>query len=82
MKTMPLLPTCREMTEQVTDYLEHALPLRRRLAARLHLALCSACTHYFDQMRRTAALLRSRRPPPPAGAVEDEILQRLGKPPS
>lgn len=76
-----MLPTCREMAELVTDYLEHTLPLRTRLAARLHLALCSACSHYFDQMRRTAALLRGRRLPPPAETTEEAILHRLGEPP-
>jgi predicted anti-sigma-YlaC factor YlaD len=78
---VPLLPTCREMAELVTDYLEKALPLRVRLAARLHLALCSACSRYYDQMRRTAAFLRSRPPRPPAEAAEHQILQRLWKPP-
>jgi predicted anti-sigma-YlaC factor YlaD len=70
------------MAELVTDYLENALPRRTRLAAFLHLLVCSACNHYFDQMRRTARLLRGRPLPPPSRTVEDQIVQRIDPPPS
>ncbi|HQT75509.1 MAG: hypothetical protein B7Z80_06595 [Rhodospirillales bacterium 20-64-7] len=65
------------MAELVTDYLEGALPLHRRLAVNLHLFRCPACTRYFDQMRRTIALLRRIRPPAPPEAVEEAVLRRL-----
>ena len=71
------IPKCREMAELVTDYLEGDLPWHRRLAARLHLFLCTACTHYFDQMRRTIDLLRNAPPPILPVALEDTIIQRV-----
>ena len=77
------IPSCREMSELVTDYLEGDLPFFRRVSARLHLSLCSACTRYFDQMRRTIGLLRDA----PAVALpadrEDVLIQsvRSGLPP-
>jgi predicted anti-sigma-YlaC factor YlaD len=77
-------PRCREMAEMVTDYLEGDLPFFRRVTARLHLSLCSACTRYFDQMRRTIGLLRDA----PAATLptdrEDVLIQsvRSGLPPA
>ena len=59
------MPTCRDMSELVTDYLERAVPLRTRLDMWWHLFRCEACRHYYDQMRRTVRLLGSRPPRPP-----------------
>lgn len=71
------IPLCREMSELVTDYMEGALPLRMRMAAKLHLLRCPACTRYFDQMRRTVALLRRTRLAEPPDAVAEAVLRRL-----
>ncbi len=79
------MPTCREMSELVTDYLERALPLRTRLGARWHLLLCPACQRYYAQMRQTVRLLAGRRLPPPEPAVEAGMLASLrdtGDPPA
>jgi anti-sigma factor RsiW len=57
--------TCRDMAELVTPYLEGALPLRTRLAARFHLLLCEACRRYVAQMRRTIGFLGAVPPSPP-----------------
>jgi predicted anti-sigma-YlaC factor YlaD len=68
------IPTCAEMTELVTDYLEAELPLRTRLSARVHLLQCKACTAYYDQMRRTMRLLAKGEPRQPAPEVADLLL--------
>jgi len=52
------IPTCRDMAELVTDYLEGDMPWHRRIPVWLHLRACDACTAYFRQMRQTIALLR------------------------
>jgi anti-sigma factor RsiW len=48
---------CRALVELVTDYLEDHLPLaeRRRFAA--HLAACSDCRAYLEQMRAALGVL-------------------------
>jgi len=71
-----ILLTCRDMAELVTPYVEGALPLRTRLAARFHLVLCEACRRYFAQMRRTIRFLRSG-PPPSAPRNENDILAAI-----
>ena len=68
------MPTCRDMSELVTDYLERAVSIRRRVDMWWHLARCEACRHYYDQMRRTIGLLRRLPPNPPDNATEEHIV--------
>ena len=68
------MPTCRDMSEMVTDYLERAVSLRTRLDMWWHLFRCEACRHYYDQVRRTVRLLGSRRLPAPDPATEDGVV--------
>jgi predicted anti-sigma-YlaC factor YlaD len=68
------VPTCRDMSELVTDYLERAVPLRTRLDMWWHLLRCEACRHYYDQIRQTVRLLGSQLPRPPASADEEAAL--------
>ena len=47
------LPTCREVVELVTDYLEgHLAPVERE-RFELHLAICEPCVTYLEQIRLT-----------------------------
>lgn len=68
------MPTCRDMSELVTDYLERAVSLRKRADMWWHLIRCDACRRYYDQMRRTVRLLGSGSPRPPASGTEDSVL--------
>jgi predicted anti-sigma-YlaC factor YlaD len=72
---------CRDVTELVSDYLERALPLRRRLAVRLHLLRCEACRRYIDQMRKTVRLLARGRPAAPSPELVDQLVARTGEAP-
>ena len=45
--------TCKEFVEWVTDYLEDKLPAEDRQRFEAHLAQCSACPNYMEQMRTT-----------------------------
>jgi anti-sigma factor RsiW len=68
------VPTCRDISELVTDYLDRALPLPRSAGARWHLMQCEACRRYIAQMRRTVRLLASNTFPPPPRETEDSVL--------
>ena len=48
--------TCEELVELVTEYLEGGLTRRERDRFEAHLARCSGCTNYLDQIRTTIAL--------------------------
>jgi anti-sigma factor RsiW len=45
--------TCKELVEVITDYLEDRMPTDRRLLFEEHVAFCSWCQTYLDQMRDT-----------------------------
>jgi len=44
---------CIEVVEMATDYLEGAMPARKRRLLEQHLAGCDGCDAYLEQMRRT-----------------------------
>jgi len=45
--------TCQQLVELVTEYLEERLPVEERLLFEEHLAFCTWCVTYLDQMRQT-----------------------------
>jgi predicted anti-sigma-YlaC factor YlaD len=78
-----IIPTCREMSELVTGYMERALSPVLRRRARLHLFLCDPCRRYYDQMRRTVALLSGRSAgEPPSPEVEQRLVDSATRPPA
>jgi anti-sigma factor RsiW len=48
--------TCKELVEVVTDYLEGRLSAGERLRFEEHVAFCSWCATYLEQMRNTIRL--------------------------
>jgi anti-sigma factor RsiW len=68
-------PTCREIVELVTDYLEERLPSETRLAFEEHLAVCPGCTNYLAQMRETIRLTGELREESLSPEVRQELLR-------
>jgi anti-sigma factor RsiW len=66
--------TCREFVELVTDYLEGRMAADRRLLFEEHLAFCTPCVTYLEQMRRTIALTGSLRERDLEPAARDAML--------
>jgi predicted anti-sigma-YlaC factor YlaD len=60
--------------ELVTDYLENRLPEGTRVRFEAHLAQCSACRVYLEQMRQT---IRAMGRLPTAESIEPEARDRL-----
>jgi predicted anti-sigma-YlaC factor YlaD len=48
--------TCKELVEIVTDYLEGRMAPDRRVLFEEHVAFCSWCQTYLEQMRETIRL--------------------------
>ena len=71
------MPTCRQVTELVTDYVEGRLSAWDRLRFQAHLGLCRGCRAYVRQMRLTARSLGALPPPALDGHVEAELLKRF-----
>jgi predicted anti-sigma-YlaC factor YlaD len=68
---------CRDVSALATDYMEGQLGLRRRLAVRLHLAICSGCRGFMQQMRRTVRLIGDLPVAPPPPDTEARLLATL-----
>lgn len=51
-------PTCQELAEFLTDYLEGVLTPLERASFERHIAGCRDCTLYIEQMRLTIAKTR------------------------
>lgn len=49
--------TCQDLVELVTDYLDGALDEHTAVRFEQHLAVCSGCDTYLQQMKETASLL-------------------------
>ena len=43
--------SCREVPAEVNQLLDGELPLRRRIALRLHILMCVHCRRYLRQIR-------------------------------
>jgi predicted anti-sigma-YlaC factor YlaD len=52
---------CQDFVELATDYLEGALGVDQRLVVELHLATCSPCVDYLDQLRTTLRVMGELR---------------------
>lgn len=77
------MPSCREMSELATDYMEGALGWRARFAAWRHLRACPMCRTYYDQLTKLQHLLRRGELPASAAEVEAVLLAaRSGQPPA
>ena len=50
--------TCRELVEQVTDFLDEALDQKAEAAVASHLAGCPGCGRYVEQLAQVRRMLR------------------------
>ena len=74
-----MLLTCRALVQHLTELEEGTLPAHDRLLARMHLALCSNCRRYRDQLvaaRRALSALSERAADESFGAFEARVRAR------
>jgi hypothetical protein len=69
--------TCKEVAELSTEYLEGSLPFWRRMAIRMHLAMCHCCPGFMDQLRKTIALLERLPPDPVPHETRAELIRQF-----
>jgi anti-sigma factor RsiW len=69
--------SCQELVELVTDYLEDALPPSLRERFERHIAHCSGCTTYLEQMSATIAATGSLTPEQISPEAEAALLAAL-----
>jgi anti-sigma factor RsiW len=75
---------CRDVVEVITDFLEGQLEVDQRDLFERHLAMCTWCQSYLDQMRHTMAAvgrLRHDDVPPPLLDALTRAFQASQPPP-
>lgn len=69
--------SCRDVTENASDYLERELGWWPRLQFRMHLMVCQLCRRYVEQLKATIRLVRDLRIELPSTEMEELLLQKL-----
>lgn len=54
---MSLMPSCKDITEHSSDYLDRHMPWWQRANYRLHLMICVHCRRYVRQLKLTISTL-------------------------
>ena len=67
-------PSCQEVVELVTAYLEGALSRRERKRFERHIGACDGCTGYLEQMRTTIRVAGRLTEDDLSGDARDEML--------
>jgi predicted anti-sigma-YlaC factor YlaD len=67
--------TCAEVVEIVTEYLEGGLTVADRDRFEEHLAFCSSCLTYLDQMRETISGLADVRQEEPSPQLQADLIE-------
>lgn len=75
-----MIPSCKEVSELVSQSLDRKLSLRERLGVRLHVAMCGMCATYRRQIEFMHEAVRqlSRRTPRNT-TLSDEAKARIKK---
>lgn len=79
---MFLMPSCREVKDHLTEYLDGSLPFHRRMGIRLHLMMCRMCDGLRRALEALPGFSKAILDPPPEAAPEaketlDRVLKRL-----
>jgi predicted anti-sigma-YlaC factor YlaD len=67
--------SCQELVELVTDYLESVMPEAERARFDEHLAICTGCRNYLEQMRLTIVVSGKLSAETIAPNAREELLQ-------
>jgi predicted anti-sigma-YlaC factor YlaD len=76
--------SCREVAKYIASDEYLTAGLLKRLAIRLHLAMCEHCSRYLRQLRKLAGMLREAKNGIPPSEIEDaksRIMERLSRKP-
>ena len=71
------MPTCQEVAEQATEYLEKAMSPRERLGVWAHLRVCPNCRTYLRQFMDTVALTRRAAAEAPSPHDENRLVAMM-----
>lgn len=68
--------TCKDFTQQVTEYLDNALPTSGKMGIWMHFMTCGHCRKYLRQIELVAQL-STELPDPPENQPSPELRANL-----
>lgn len=68
---------CREIVAHSSAYLEHEMPLGRRLQYRMHLLVCHHCRRFIRQFRAAIKMTRQLSGPAVSSAQIEAVSSRI-----
>lgn len=77
---MSLMPSCQDITEHASEYLDRDLPRWKRMGIRMHLLMCIHCRRYVSQLKLTIdtiGKIPEATPPIPDEKQIREIIEQL-----
>jgi hypothetical protein len=63
---MRLLPSCREVQSELTEFSEGTLPFRRRVGIWIHLLFCQVCAGVLRGLKALPGMVKRSLGPPEA----------------
>ena len=79
---MILMPSCKEVRENLTEYMDGNLPIHKRMGIRLHLLMCKACRGLIKSLRALPKFAKDVLSPPADSPPEAKrafhgVLERI-----
>jgi predicted anti-sigma-YlaC factor YlaD len=68
---------CKDITEEVNNYLDGDLPLSKRIGLFFHLLICSCCRNYLQQVRSTISIITVSKPKEKDDTDLDALAKKL-----
>lgn len=68
---------CKDIAEEVTNYIDGGLPLGKRIGLFYHLIICSCCRNYLQQIRSTISVITVSHPKENDSTDTDALAKKL-----
>jgi len=68
---------CKDITEEVNNYIDGDLPLIKRMNLFVHLLMCSCCRNYLQQIRSTIFIITMSRPKEETSINTQDLAKKL-----
>jgi hypothetical protein len=70
---------CKDVAEEVNNYIDGELSLSKRIGLFLHLMVCSCCRNYLQQAKATISIITVARPKDKDDTDIEALAEQLHK---
>lgn len=68
---------CKDISDEVNNYIDGDLPLRKRIGLFFHLLMCSCCRNYLQQIHSTISIVTVAKPKEQDGTDTNALAKQL-----